>query len=118
MGYEQPYPPVSPGRINLAQLLAGSEGTLAIMRKLKVEASPSPKSVVLAVLGFSGNVEACEMVPQILESQPSAIELIPDNLIALAKASPAYAPQTRILDPVIISNRSASGSKGVSLACR
>ncbi len=111
----QPYPPVGAGQINLAQLIAGSEGTLAVMRKLKVKLVPLPKFVVLAVMGFSGNVEACELVPKILETQPSAVELIPKNLIALAKASPAYASKTRILDPLINAYQSESGSKGVSL---
>jgi len=88
-----PYPPVLPNTINLAQLLAGSEGTLGIIRNATLRLVPLKKHTVMAVINFSSVVEACEIVPKILELSPSAVELIPQSLIHLARSVPAYANQ-------------------------
>ena len=93
-----PYPPIQPGWINLAPLIAGSEGTLAIIDKAKVRLVLKPRHTSLGVLSFRSIVEACEAVPEILTSQPSAIELIPQSLIRLARSVPAYAPLTTFVD--------------------
>lgn len=85
-----PYPPTPDGEINLAPLLAGSEGTLAVIRRLKVALVPRPKRTILGVLVFSEITAACDAVPRLLESRPSAIELIPGDLLQLARSIPAY----------------------------
>ncbi|MGE5123582.1 MAG: FAD-binding and (Fe-S)-binding domain-containing protein, partial [Acidobacteriaceae bacterium] len=46
---------------------------------------------ILAVINFSSIHAACDIVPQILELSPSAVELIPQSLIHLARTVPAYA---------------------------
>ena len=79
-----PYPPIKPGHINPAQLLAGSEGTLAILKRLTVRIVPKPKHTILGVLAFPDVSEACDVVPLLLKYKPSAIELIPHKLIQLA----------------------------------
>jgi FAD/FMN-containing dehydrogenase/Fe-S oxidoreductase len=86
-----PYPPVMPGNINLAQLVAGSEGTLAIIRSLELRLVNVPQYKILAVLGFNDISEACDHVPSILDHKPSAIELIPKMLVQLARSIPGYA---------------------------
>lgn len=86
-----PYPPVSDGAINLAPLFAGSEGTLGIIRKMKVRLVRKLPSTILGVLSFSGIAQACDAVPRLLEFSPSAIELLPGDLIRLARSIPAYA---------------------------
>jgi FAD/FMN-containing dehydrogenase/Fe-S oxidoreductase len=88
-----PYPPVLPNSINLAQLLAGSEGTLGIIRNATLRLVPLNKHSILSVLNFSSITEACDWVPRIMELSPSAIELIPQSLIHLARSVPAYANQ-------------------------
>ena len=87
------YPPVPEGTINLAALLAGSEGSLAVIQKLTVRLVPLPRHTILGVLSYDSIVEACDAVPAILERQPSAVELIPRSLIELARSIPAYAAQ-------------------------
>ncbi len=87
------YPPVNPNTINLAPLLAGSEGTLAIMRRATVNLVPKPKHTILGVLAYNSTAEACEDVPRLLEFNPSAVELIPQMLIQLARGVPSYASQ-------------------------
>lgn len=85
---------LSPGTWNLAPLLAGSEGTLAVMRRATVNLVPKPKHAILGVLAYQGIAEACDDVPRLLEFQPSAIELIPRMILQLARSVPAYARQT------------------------
>ena len=92
------YPNVPPDSINLAALMAGSEGTLAVMRRTKLGLVRKPRHTVLAVLGYIGIDSACDDVPRLLKSGPAAIELIPHSIVRLAKSVPAYAAQAAILD--------------------
>ena len=87
------YPPVGPDSINLAPLLAGSEGTLAVIRRATVNLVPKPAHTILGVLAYNSIAEACDDVPRLLEFHPSAVELVPQMLIRLAKDVPAYASQ-------------------------
>ncbi len=87
------YPPIHPSSFSLHPLLAGSEGTLAVMRSVKVNLVPKPKHTILGVLAYNSIVDACNDVPRLLEFNPSAIELIPWLIIQLARGVPAYAHQ-------------------------
>jgi len=87
------YPPVPPGEPNAAQLLAGSEGTLAVIRRATVNLVPLPKHSILAILSFDSIAAACEAVPGLLRHHPAAIELVPQMLLRLARHVPAYAAQ-------------------------
>lgn len=79
--------------VNLAPLLAGSEGTLAVMRRATVNLVPKPKHTVLGVLSYTSIAEACDDVPRLLKFKPSAVELIPQMILRLARSVPAYARQ-------------------------
>lgn len=78
---------------NLSTLLAGSEGTLAVIRAATVRLVRKPAHTILGVLSYASIAEACDDVPRLLNFQPSAVELIPRMLIRLARAVPAYAAQ-------------------------
>lgn len=78
---------------NLAAILAGSEGTLAVMRRARVNLVRKPKHTILGVLTYASIAEACDDVPRLLTFQPSAVELIPQMIIRLARGVPAYARQ-------------------------
>lgn len=95
------YPPIAPNTLNLASLVAGSEGTLAIIRRAKVRLVPLPRYTILAVLPYSSISQACDSVPSLLIHKPSAIELIPANMVALARSVPAYASQLSFLEQMI-----------------
>ncbi len=95
-----PYPPVAGNSINLAPLIAGSEGTLAIIRKAKIRLVPLPAHTILAVLTYPSIADACDAVPALLELGPSAVELIPQNLIKMARSVPSFAGQLSLLDPI------------------
>ncbi|MCE7860334.1 MAG: FAD-binding oxidoreductase, partial [Chloroflexi bacterium CFX2] len=84
---------LAPDTWNLAHLLAGSEGTLAVIRKLKVRLVPKPKHTILGVLSYSSIASACDDVPRLLGMDPSAIELIPQLILRNARSIPHYARQ-------------------------
>ncbi len=85
------YPPIEPNTLNLAPALVGSEGTLAVFKRIKVRLVPKPAFTALGVLSFAGIAEACDAAPGLLKLEPSAIELIPQAMIRLARSVPAYA---------------------------
>lgn len=80
-------------KLNLASLLAGSEGTLAVIRKMKVNLVSKPKHTILGVLQYQSIEAACDDVPRLLEFNPSAIELIPQMILQLARSVPAVSNQ-------------------------
>lgn len=83
-----PYPPQN--EFNLAPLICGSEGTLAIVRRAQLRLVRKPASTALLVLGFAGVAEACDFTSAVLETEPAAVELIPRTLIQRARAVPLY----------------------------
>jgi FAD/FMN-containing dehydrogenase/Fe-S oxidoreductase len=113
-----PYPPVMPGTINLAQLMAGSEGTLGVIQKATVRLVKVKKHTLVCVLNFPGIIQACDIVPAILELSPSAVELIPQSLIHLARSVPAYASELSFVngDPAALLAVEFSGDEPKYLA--
>lgn len=87
------YPPARENTFNLATLLAGSEGTLAVIRTATLNLVPRPRNTILGVLSYESVAAACDAVPSLLLYNPSAVELIPQMLIRLARSVPAYASQ-------------------------
>ncbi|EMA20062.1 FAD-binding and (Fe-S)-binding domain-containing protein [Haloarcula argentinensis] len=73
------------GTINVASLLAGSEGTLAIVTEAEVSLEPIPETKSMALLAYEGLIEAMEDVADILEHDPAAVEVLDDVLIDLAR---------------------------------
>jgi len=85
----EPYPSSSP--TNLAKLLVGSEGTLAVLRRAKINLVPRPKKTALCILHFDSVAQAADAAPAILDSNPSAIELVDQMMIDLTRQIPSYA---------------------------
>jgi len=84
---------LKPDTWNLAHLLAGSEGTLAVIRRATVNLVPKPKHTVLGILSYASIADACDDVPRLLTHRPSAVELVPQLILRLAHSLPAYARQ-------------------------
>jgi len=76
--------------LNPAVLLAGSEGTLGIITSATLNLVPRPASTYLYLVHFPELKAALEAVPAILESNPSAVELIDQMLMRLTRANPAF----------------------------
>lgn len=83
------YPPER--GLNLSALLAGSEGTLALIRRATVRLVPRPGATALVVLDFASLAAACDAVPDLLATRPAAVELIPHTIWERARRVPAYA---------------------------
>jgi len=78
-------------RFNLAKLICGAEGTLAVMTDIKLNVVRVPTRTALAIVHFNSLFEALSAVPRILEVGPSAVELL-DNLgLTLCRKVPEYA---------------------------
>ncbi|HEX9653180.1 MAG TPA: anaerobic glycerol-3-phosphate dehydrogenase subunit C [bacterium] len=76
---------------NLAKLIVGSEGTLAVITEAKINLVPLPKFRVLAIVHFSDLFDALQAVGGILEFKPYAVELLDNNIIDLTRATQEYA---------------------------
>jgi FAD/FMN-containing dehydrogenase/Fe-S oxidoreductase len=103
---------IQPSTINLSTLLAGSEGTLAVMRRVTINLVQKPRQTVLALLQYDDIAVACDDVPRLLEYGPSAVELVPQLLVRLARNVPAYAAQMDFVegDPAALIVVEFSGS--------
>ncbi len=79
------------GDLNLAKLMAGSEGTLGAMVETTLRLHPLPKVKGLVIVEFGTLVAAMEAVPAVLETQPSAVELNDDHLLKMCRTVPEFA---------------------------
>ncbi|WP_435359139.1 FAD-binding and (Fe-S)-binding domain-containing protein [Haloarchaeobius sp. DFWS5] len=73
------------GTVNLAKLVCGSEGTLAVVTEAEISLEPVPETKSLAMLCYSDLVTAMEDVTAILEHDPAAVELVDEVLLDLAR---------------------------------
>ncbi len=83
---------VRPAGHNMAELLVGSEGTLALFRRLQLKLQPLPAHKVLGVCHFPDFYQAMASAQAIVELGPSAVELVDRSIIELGRQIPAYRP--------------------------
>jgi len=81
---------VEPHSTNIARLVVGSEGTLAVTTEATLNLVPTIKMTRLAMVHFSSMRAALEAVPLLLESSPTAIELIDKMMLDLARDKIEY----------------------------
>jgi FAD/FMN-containing dehydrogenase/Fe-S oxidoreductase len=73
------------GEFNLAKLVVGSEGTLAVVAEAKMRLVPRPKATAVAVVHFHDLIASTEASEEILACDPYAIELIDRMIIHLTR---------------------------------
>lgn len=84
---------------DLAQLVCGSEGTLAVIRDVTLSLVRRPAAAGLALVQFDTLRAALEAVPVLLEAAPTAIELLDRMAIVACRAIPAYGRRlARVID--------------------
>ena len=76
--------------INLAQLLVGSEGTLAVSRAIELKLAPVPKAKALGICHFPTFRAAMEAAQHIVELEPVAVEVVDRTLMDLAREIPMF----------------------------
>ncbi|HEY43767.1 MAG TPA: FAD-binding protein [Anaerolineae bacterium] len=70
---------------NLAKLIVGSEGTLGVITEMTLNLVPIPTFKRLAMVHFSELTAAMDAVPILLESDPTAIEVLDKMLFRLTR---------------------------------
>ncbi|HEY5690198.1 MAG TPA: FAD-binding oxidoreductase, partial [Cyclobacteriaceae bacterium] len=70
---------------NLAKLITGSEGTLAVTLELKLNLEPLPKFKTVCALHFDTFLNAIATVSEILKYKPAAVEIIDETVIRMSK---------------------------------
>ncbi len=85
------------GKIDMAKLMAGSEGTLAVFTKIALRTVAVPAAKGLLQLEFDSLSEMAKAVPIVVESGVSACEMVDKNLIDMAIES---LPEYRDILPV------------------
>jgi FAD/FMN-containing dehydrogenase/Fe-S oxidoreductase len=77
---------------NLAKLVCGSEGTLAVILDVTLQLHPVPARRCLAMVHFDTLKGALEAVPIINAHGPSAVEIMDRDLFELGHRNPALRP--------------------------
>jgi FAD/FMN-containing dehydrogenase/Fe-S oxidoreductase len=93
---ERPY--TADGSVNLAHLLVGSEGTLAVTHSLRLKLSELPRHKVLGVVNFPTFYKAMDSAQHIVKlgaGTLTAVELVDRTMIVLSLQNPAFAPVVR-----------------------
>ncbi|GAB4548078.1 MAG: FAD-binding and (Fe-S)-binding domain-containing protein [Phycisphaerales bacterium] len=84
-------------RLNLTPLIAGAEGCLGFVTRARLKLHPVPRAKGLAVVGFPSLDEAIASVRPLLELGPSAVELLDDLVVGLARKNIEYARYVELM---------------------
>ena len=83
---------IDPAGDNPAAVLVGSEGTLALFRRLQLQLQPLPAHRVLGVCHFPSFRQAMTATARIVDLGPVAVELVDRSILELGRQIPAYRP--------------------------
>ncbi|WP_420587495.1 FAD-binding and (Fe-S)-binding domain-containing protein [Ruegeria sp.] len=89
--------------LNLVKLLCGSEGTLALTKRLTVRLLRKPSHRALVVLAYDNMKSALRDVARLVTADPVAIEFIDDKILDLAQQDPVWS----LIEPVLGTEQSA-----------
>lgn len=95
---------LDPAHPNLANLLVGSEGTLATTLEAELGLVPRPKLTQLAIVHFTSLRASLEATPTILETSPSSVELIDKLMLDRTRETPEFAKRLTFVngDPAVV----------------
>jgi len=83
---------------NLAKLLCGSEGTLAVATEITCDLVEKPATTGLGVVHFETRDDALRAVTTVLETDPTAVELFDGVAIERTQQTPGYADRLTFLE--------------------
>ena len=82
----------APGRVNLAHILVGSEGTLAYSTAIELKLWPLLGRRGVGVCHFGSFYAAMDAAQHLVKLKPIAIELVDATMIGLAREIPMFSP--------------------------
>jgi FAD/FMN-containing dehydrogenase/Fe-S oxidoreductase len=88
---------INPDTVDLARLVCGSEGTLALVTRAEIKLHPLPAERALACFEFDSLPASGRATVRLLEENPSAVELLDDVALGAARSAPAYRDSTRFV---------------------
>ncbi len=80
-----------PWAFNLARLIVGSEGTLAVIAGAEVKVVPIPPAQGLVILSFATIPAALDRLAEIIATGPAAVEMVDQMMLDLAASNADYA---------------------------
>src|SRR5262249_47505732 len=80
-----------PWQFNLARLIVGSEGTLAVVPAAELKLVPRPAAQGLVVLSFATIPSALDRLAEIVATGPVAVEMLDRMILDLAAQNPLFA---------------------------
>src|SRR5947209_516952 len=80
-----------PWQFNLARLIVGSEGTLAVVNAAELKLVPLPAATGLVVLSFATIPAALDRLEEMVATGPVAVEMLDRMILDLAATHPAFA---------------------------
>ena len=83
---------------NLAKLLCGSEGTLAVATEITLDLVEKPARTALGIAHFETRDDALRAVTTVLETDPAAVELFDGVAIERTRQTPGYAERLTFID--------------------
>jgi FAD/FMN-containing dehydrogenase/Fe-S oxidoreductase len=89
------FTPAAGRPFNLAHLLVGSEGTLAVTLEARVRLVPLPRARAVLVIEFADLLDALAATPAILAHHPSAVEVMDRHILDATRLN---AEATRLRD--------------------
>ena len=72
---------------NLARMIVGSEGTLAIIIEAKMRLVPKPKFTAMDVIHFNDDIDALQCAQAVLQTRPYALESTDKMILDLARGN-------------------------------
>ena len=82
-----------PWKFNLARLIVGSEGTLAVVKSAELKVVHLPKATGLVVISFDTIPAALDRLAEIVATGPVAVEMLDRMILDLTAANPLYSPK-------------------------
>jgi len=83
---------ISPDGHNMARLLVGSEGTLALFQQIHLDLQPVVRHKILGICHFARFYDAMDSTRHIVKLTPAAVEVVDRTMIGLSRENPTFRP--------------------------